>query len=342
MEVYFVDVGQGTCNVISHGRREAIVIDCGRRGREILRLLHHLNIDSLPFLIVSHNDSDHSSAASSLLRQFRGRLGTVCLLQDHKLFKSRFWRTLTEELDSGHLSISQLIRLESDQEPRLLFSDEPSQLSLRVFAPLFGENLVAQEKREANATSGVLVLDVGQSRVVFPGDSTSAQWRTIRNARKKLLQCSILAVPHHGGAIHNSREDLDWLYEQAIRPRFAIISASTSNKFNHPREDVVSVLRQNGARVICTQVTSRCASDLERFRIDGLSITLPGRSQATKDLTADGQSRNIACAGTILAEVAPKSVKIGRLDEHKNAIDHLCRITTDGVIPLCRRSGSST
>ena len=43
MEVYFLDVGQGTSNVILVGARRAIVIDTGRRASDLRLLLNSLS-----------------------------------------------------------------------------------------------------------------------------------------------------------------------------------------------------------------------------------------------------------------------------------------------------------
>ena len=48
MEVYFLDVGQGTCQIILLGARRAIVIDCGTsKDRTVLHFLQRM-VSTLP------------------------------------------------------------------------------------------------------------------------------------------------------------------------------------------------------------------------------------------------------------------------------------------------------
>ena len=75
MEVFFVDVAQGTCHVILLGGRRAIVIDCGcvqRKDQFILKFLHRMNVEFIERLIVSHSHNDHSGGAVAVLGDYAG------------------------------------------------------------------------------------------------------------------------------------------------------------------------------------------------------------------------------------------------------------------------------
>ena len=75
MEVCFVDVGQGSSNVILLGDRRAILIDCGGAQAEtVLALLRRFQIDTLTRLIISHSHNDHSRGAAVVLTAFQGRI----------------------------------------------------------------------------------------------------------------------------------------------------------------------------------------------------------------------------------------------------------------------------
>jgi competence protein ComEC len=341
MEVYFADVGQGTCNVILIGKRRALVIDTGRRAADLRLLLSHLNVDYLTLLAVSHLDADHVGGAPAILTEFRGRIGKVCYPNDHRVLATPFWDKLQSELDEEHIARDQLVRLECEKNPKLVWCSAVLQADLKLFSPTFGENQVAIGKEDANATSGVLVLKIGTRRVVFPGDSSFGQWQEIRKRRGSALDCEIVAIPHHAGIIWPGhwtgaalQTQLEWLYRDAIRPGHAIISVGTSNVDRHPRPEVISTLRKLGVTVVCTQITTQCCTSLESLRPGLLPLAMPGRSTAAKAVTTSGNSRDLACAGTVVADVTPSSATIRRLSQHQAAVTTLAGSGKGN--PLCR------
>ncbi len=342
MEVYFADVGQGTSNVILIGKRRVHVIDTGRRASDLSLLLHHLSVDRITCLVLSHLDSDHAGGAPAIPTNFRGRIDKVCYPNDPRVRETPFWDKLQTEIRDKHLLHGQLVRLEYEKNPKLIWQSNALSAELKLFSPTFGENQAAMEAEDSNAASGVLVLTVGERRVVFPGDSSLEQWRVIRQLRGSFLHCDVIAVPHHAGVIWPGhwvdtrlRDELEWLYQEAVRPRHAVISVGTSNTERHPREEVINALLKLGATVSCTQITHQCCKNLEALRPGVLPLITPGRSRPVKTLTRSQNSRDVACARTVVADVTTTSVTVRRLGLHKAAVTALP--TTPACIPLCRR-----
>ncbi len=342
MEVYFADVGQGTSNIILLGKRRAIVIDAGKRASDLRLLLHGLCVDRIELLALSHLDDDHSGGAPAILTEFRGRIGPVCYPNDHRALTTPFWERVAAEVKAGYLDTRQLLRMECEDTPKALWRSRASQAELKLFSPTFGENQDAIRREDTNATSGILVLKVGDNRIVFPGDSPLAQWRGVRERRGAALDCEVLAVPHHAGVIWPGHWDdarvaaeLAWLYRDAVRPRLAVISVGTSNADKHPREEVIAALRATGAAVICTQITTKCCADPEAVRPGLLPLTLPGRSSPDKSLTTSGNSKDVACAGTVAVDITAAAVAVRRMATHQAAVDALK--ASSPPVPLCRR-----
>lgn len=338
MEVFFLDVAQGTCQVILLGERRAIVVDCGLRNDQIvLQFLRRAGVEFLDRLIVSHSHDDHIGGAVAILGEYQGRISKICFVQDHLFLESAFWKRISELLRSGRLSPDHLVRLEATSDPQEVWNDNSKTIRLRTWSPTAAQNLLAQQAGSPNPTSAVLFLDIRAQRIIFAADSEVSQWQEIHRQAGTRMKCDVLAVPHHAGRAHSSRAELDWLFQQALSVDVAIVSVGTSNTHNHPREDVIAAMSSQGISVLCTQITRRCADNLESIRPGVLKpVVNIGRSSPTQDLTSAGNSRNVGCAGTVRVEATQAGLQVHRLNEHQQAVDSLA--SRSAVCPLCRRS----
>ncbi|MGD9855580.1 MAG: ComEC/Rec2 family competence protein [Planctomycetaceae bacterium] len=339
MEVFFLDMAQGTCQVILLGERRAIVIDCGiPMDRIVLQFLRRIGVEHIERLVVSHSHDDHIGGAVSVLGAYQDRISKICFVQDHLFLQSAFWGRISELLMDQKLAKDQLVRLEASDRPQEIWTDNLKSYRLRTYSPSAAENLLAQEAETPNPTSAVLFLDVRKQRIIFAADSDVTQWREIHRKYGRRMKCEVLAVPHHAGRSHSSAEDLEWLFDHALEVGVAVISVGTTNTHGHPRKDVVEAMSRRGTKILCTQFTRQCNSnirDLEFLRPGVLQPQLfLGRSSPTKDLTDAGHSRNVACAGTVKIDVTGAGFVIDRLSEHQRAIDEL--FSKSIACPLCR------
>lgn len=324
------------------GNGEAIVIDCGSKSCDtLLKSLDHYRVERIRRLIVSHCHDDHAGAAPSVLTHFEDRVDEIWFLKDVRLFASELWSTIDAQVTSGALLESQLIRLEATDKPRVIFCTSDGRIELSVASPSYHENLTAEKQSNPNATSAILMLRAYQSSIVFAGDSEIGQWKRLRSQLKHPIACDVLSVPHHGGAMDDSSaDDLAWLYTEAIRCETAVVSVGTSNQHGHPREDVITALRANGANVLCTQITRQCCANLESLRPGVLTPHPTGRSSATESLTSGQKSRDLACASTVTVNISATGITIAQASRHAAAVDALASRT--GQIPLCRRACAAT
>ena len=335
MEVYFVDVGLGSCHVILLGGRRALVVDCGIRSDHIaLQFLLRSGVQTIDRLITSHSDGDHTGGAISILDHYAENIEKICVVQDHKFLKSHYWQRLCALRKEGRVNERQIPPplLPEDGSPKLVWEDRRTGAKLRCFSPSFVENLDAQQTSNSNGSSMVLVLDYLGRRVVFAADSVIPQWRRIYKRRgNKTLECDILAVPHHGGLTEGNDADLDWMYDQAVSCDVAVFSVGTVRRPKHPRPEVVAKLRSIGATVVCTEITSQCHSDPESLK--------PGVLQPQSHLgRAMNAAKNsyVACAGTVLATIKDGAIEIDRLNNHQSAVDRIVVTQVGPRCPLCR------
>ncbi len=354
---HFLDVGQGTSNIIYLGDGCAVVIDCGASSRAPLQFLNRY-VTAIEALVISHNDRDHQSGAVDILLNFRGRVKDLYFLEDRPFDRIGLFALSEKLLAEREIRIR---RLERSHDPHILFGDSRSGTTLEILYPEWMDNYRARRAKRPNATSGVIALFCGHRVCLFPGDATIVAWRQIHERLKgRPIRCDILAVPHHGGVIAfdqtprprkgsadpapslTAKRELEWLYRHAIQTDYAVISVGTNNTYGHPRQEVVDALRRGTAKsidrpvVLCTQITERCcdSQSLEQIRPAVLRPLFPSNSGAPSQGRGHRNRGGIACAGTIVAEFGEGFVAIKRIANHQQRVDDLQKLA--GGHPMCR------
>ncbi len=343
-ECWFLDVGQGTSNVILLGGGRAIVIDTGAAGsQQTIQLLTQQYINTLEALIISHNDNDHDGNVGQILGQYRNATKRIFFLQDRPVTKNDMpntFRVLKNATEGDFPAPEGLVTRGGTAEE--LFSENGVVLS--ILYPDLMTNLEAQADSIPNQTSAILHLSCGERRVVFSGDATieAWEWLALKLPDAKPLQCAIMTIPHHGGAISDSRTDeaahQHRLYTDLIKPKYGIVSVGTVNSYGHPNIATIRALQEAGVTVLCTQMTRRCCGDLEMARSSrSAALVMPSRSTAVPSATSSGKSRHVACFGSVVAEISKAHVRISNLRRHERAMDALSRSAS--LSPLCRPGG---
>ena len=322
---YFLDVGQGHSTVIILPNDRAIVIDGGSSADVPLWWLRSQGVKRLELVLVSHNDADHSGGIAGILAAYanHGELGRLLFVQDRNPSEIRWLTAVREGLAEPMVQriLAAARRLEVSERGQVAW--ESGDASLRIYYPSFIANLDAQGRSDANRSSAVVMFSFGRARVLLPGDAPIGAWRQIHDEIGP-ISCDLLACPHHGGSLSRAAvemSDLRWLYGTAVTVEgAAIISVGTNNNYGHPRREVVGALREAGVNVMCTEITTRCCANLDRF------AGVPGRKGPRTE------NNGVACAGTIEATLTRDGVHLSTLDSHRRCVDRLA--TSDR--PLCR------
>ncbi len=291
-----------------------------------------MEIDRIAALLTTHSHQDHMGGAAAILGEYQDMIDVFGFVKDDQFLETAYWARLSELIYQGLIQRNQLVRLECNPVPQIIWQDTKLNATLRVLAPLPVQNIQAEQHRNANATSAVLILDVRSHRIVFGADSALVEWQDIHAMFGKIA-CDVLATPHHGGTIHTDQAALDWLYNDALGARHAVISVGTTNTYGHPRADVVRSLRASGATVLCTQMTEQCSDDLESLRTSITPKTHVGASSNVKQLNLSGRSRNVRCAGTVRVKLVAGKLNIDNLSAHQVAVKNLPQ---KSKCPLCQ------
>lgn len=336
LEVYFVDVAQGSCQIVLLGDRRALVIDTGARNGTIpTMLLSEKQVRTIEYMAITHGHSDHVGGALGVYGGFRGGIEKLGFVEDHKFNNSKFWARVRADVKAGTLDEQRLQPLFRDDAPLTLWSNAESAASLHLLWPTQETLRDAVKAKTPNLSSAVTLLQRGDCRIVFTSDAPVNAWRAIRQLNGRRIDADVISVPHHAGIVADDDADYDWLYDNGVWGECAVISVGTLNGHEHPLPTVINKLAVRGAQVVCTQITTQCCKNLEELRPGVIGPLLHiSRSTPYREVRwKDSASRNVACGGTVVVDISGADTVVRRIDEHQAGVDEL---VATGQKPLCR------
>jgi len=221
-QVTVLDVGQGTAVVVRSGER-VLVYDTGggdpkglnMGSMAVLPYLQRQGIDSLDTLVISHPDLDHSA-------------GTAVILEALKVERFRYGG---EGPGIG--------------EGRPCIAGESWRWPAGQVFQFLSPGL--ETPYRSNDSSCVLQVQVGDYRILLPGDVEEERERTLVQYWGENLRSDWLLAAHHGSRTSSSLALL-----KRVRPQAAVISSGYANRFGHPHSLVIQRLRDRGVEIFST------------------------------------------------------------------------------------------
>jgi len=225
-KITFLNVGQGDAILIQtpHGRK--VLIDAGPDEQiegQLDRVIPYYD-RTLDLAFATHPDVDHVGGFLSLI--------------EHYTIKSFFHSgLLVAEPEYAFLAKN----LQKEGIPtRSLKSGDVITLGdgmkLFVLSPYRVE-----EVRDANEASLVLLLTYQGTQVLFMGDAPRTVEAQLKTSYGEALRSPLLKLGHHGSKTSSSEDFL-----RTVQPQEAIVSAGCKNRFGHPHQEVVALLRKLG------------------------------------------------------------------------------------------------
>ncbi len=228
--VTVLDVGQGLAVLVeTHGH--SLLYDTGPRfsetadagNRIIAPMLRANGIARLDGLVVSHQDSDHSGGALSLLQTVPVEWVASSLNADHPIVRARAergeaaWRCLAGQQWTW---------------------DGVEFAMLHPVAANF-----VNPKLKPNDLSCVLRVSNAAGSALLTGDIEARTESDLIRREPIRLRSDLLVVPHHG-----SKTSSTPAFIASVRPEVAAFTPGYRNRFNHPRPEIVERYVTAGAR----------------------------------------------------------------------------------------------
>ncbi|MET8762735.1 ComEC/Rec2 family competence protein [Lentzea sp. NPDC004782] len=230
-KVVICDVGQGDALVLATDEPDrAVVVDTGPDPGAVDRCLTTLGIKRIPLLVLTHLHADHVQGLPAVLTgRAVGAIATGPLKEP-----AWAWKEVNKQARGHGVRVV---------EPKVGERFAWPGLEVEVLGPRRPPT-ADDTNTTVNDYSLVLKAHTRAGRVLLTGDVELAGQSALLGERD--LGVEVLKVPHHG-----SRYSLP-AFLKATHPRIALVSVGAGNRYGHPSEHVLDLLRAGGALVLRT------------------------------------------------------------------------------------------
>lgn len=234
--IYFVDVGQADCILISNNDHY-MLIDAGNNedGPKLVNYFKGMGISKFDYVIGTHAHEDHIGGLDDIINNF-----------DIKTFYMPDVSQTTYTFESI---------LDALERKNIYFETPKEDNSYKFGNSSFTVLSVGTDSTDLNNTSIVLKLTYGNNSFLFTGDATSSVERKILD---KDISADVLKVGHHGSQYSSSANFL-----KAVYPKYAVIQVGKNNEYGHPKSITLNKLKKINAKIYRTDKdgTIICTSD---------------------------------------------------------------------------------
>ena len=243
-EMHFIDVGQAL-SVLVECDGQYMLYDGGNvdDGSLVVSYLQSQGVEQLEYVFCSHAHEDHVGGLAAALAYFPAyHVYSPVTEASTKCFKDFVKYTQQQGLQV--------------EVPAVGTTWPLGGATVTMVGP------VAQYS-DTNDTSIVLRIEYGSTSFLLTGDMEKTAETDLVNSGVN-LRADVLQVGHHG-----SSTSTGYLFLNAVLPEMGVISCGTGNKYGHPHEETLSILRDAGVDVYRTdlQGTITIGSDGQNYTV---------------------------------------------------------------------------
>lgn len=251
LKVAFLNIGQGDAIFIESPNGNQMLID-GGPDRSVLRELSSIMPfydKSIDVVIATHADQDHVGGLPDVLKKYN-----VSIFMEPGVPGPS---SSYEEVEKIVESMGKTGKIKKMLARRGMTVDLGNEAKLKILFPDRDPSGM-----DTNTASIVAKLVYGGNEFLLTGDSPTA----IEHYLVSLggLESDVLKAGHHGSRTSSSDE-----FVTAVSPEYAVISAGKNNKYGHPHQEVLDILKNHQVQILSTAEHGRIIfkSDGEELKI---------------------------------------------------------------------------
>ncbi|ACB85997.1 stalk domain-containing protein [Natranaerobius thermophilus] len=227
---HFIDVGQGDAIFIETPCDSHILVDAGQNweGETVVTYLEELEINEIAKVVATHPHADHIGGLTDIYKNFEVDV-TYDSGYEHDT------QTYQEYYDLANKNSDFQIARTGD-------TLDLSCLEAEFIYPPEGKG--EAEEVEVHDLNLILNINYGKQSILLTGDAEIPAEKEIIANHSELLPSDILKVGHHGSETSTSEDFLE-----IVDPEAAVIQVGEDNRYDHPHDEVLSRLEDNGAKI---------------------------------------------------------------------------------------------
>lgn len=248
LQVHFIDVGQGDCQLVVTSS-ETVLIDCGEREyyERVIDYIKNLGISKLDYVVVTHPHTDHMGGMSYILDEFD--IGTVIMpkIKESALPTTNAYQRLLKSIDGKNIKADYA-------KPGQKYGVGGAVMT--VLSPV-------KDYSDFNNYSVTVRIAHGENTFLFTGDIEKKAETDILSSGADVA-ATVLKVGHHGSSSSSSEAFID-----AVDPEYAVIGVGVGNDYGHPHKETLKWIKERNLKLYRTDLNGNVI-----FTSTGSSLTV--------------------------------------------------------------------
>lgn len=245
-----IDIGQGD-SILLHSNNKNMLIDTGGKnsfsqedwqirrnrstiyGKNIGPLLKSLGIRKLDYLVITHGDMDHIGESYELVNDID---------VNYVLFNKNKYNYNEKKL------------IDLLNKKNIKYGNDLKKLKCGNFII----ESINTDLIDENDSSIIFYVFINNKRIMFMGDASVKSENYIMKYYD-LGNINILKVGHHGSNTSTSEKFL-----KRVNPDIGLISVGLNNRFGHPSDKIVKLLKKHNVKTYLTSVNGSILINMEK------------------------------------------------------------------------------
>jgi competence protein ComEC len=264
LKIVFIDVGQGSSQLIILPNTNTILIDGGDRDQaeSVLAALQSNGISRIDVMVATHPHSDHVGGLIEIIN----RVEVKEVLDSGQIHTTQTFEDFIDAIDSKQIPLTTVHQGDD-------INLDPA-VQLKVLNPPTSLPNEADDESKFNDNSIVIKLTYGEFTALFTADIEEAGETRLYQTSSSQLDADVLTAGHHGSATSSTAAFLN-----QVKPDVVVISVGVDNNYGHPHQEALNRIDEVGTQHVF------------RTDIDGtIVLTSSGGSEYSIETSRSGKT----------------------------------------------------